>query len=238
VLPTSNIQVGWPYPNIATAYYLRSADMNAAGTAVDPSTIMCDGGKPAVSGGPNILQGGETIPCSDYTDQGILLGPSYSNYTFSISPTLTLFNDLQIYALAQGQYGRWIDNVDSNYACRYYRSCLKGVTRDDPMFLAGASNFIDDRYNGRFPADFWRLRQLGVRYNLPASLVDKVGASRASISAAGNNLFLLWQKTKTDKAGQSIFDPEEAVNRSDPSSSALWEMPGIANFDVTMRVTF
>jgi len=238
ILPTGNFQIGWPFPNVATEYYIVDAQLNDAGTAVDPATIMCDLGKPAVSGGPNIMRGGDTGHCSEYNEEGLLLGPAYPNYSVSISPTLTLFQDLQVFALAEGRYGRWSASIDANYACRYYRNCLKGIQRDDPFFLAGTSNYIDDRYNGRYLADFWRMRQIGMRYNMPQNLVNRLGADRASISLSGNNLFTIWQRTETDLAGNPIYDPEYAINGNDPSATALWEMPSIASFDATLRVTF
>jgi TonB-linked SusC/RagA family outer membrane protein len=240
ILPTGNYQIGWPFPNVASNYVLRSAALNAAGTNVDLATVMCDGGVPAVEGGPNIMLGGATIPCSAYQDDGLLLGPSYPNYTFRVSPTLTLFQDLQIFALAEGQYGRWIASVDAQYACGIYRNCLANVVRNDPLFLAGnlSGAFGDDRYQGRFPADFWKLRQVGMRYSLPRDLVARLGADRASFSVSANNLWMIWQKVKTDLAGNPIYDPEYAINGTTPQATALWEMPGIASINATLRVTF
>ncbi|MDX1566528.1 MAG: SusC/RagA family TonB-linked outer membrane protein [Longimicrobiales bacterium] len=232
VVGSGNFQLGWPFPNVATEYYLRSAELG------NISNAMCDGGRPAADGGPNIMQGGETIACSDYNGPGILLGPSYPNYSFSIGPTLTLYQDLQIFALAEGRYGAWRASIDAQFACGVYRNCLQAQTRDDPLFIAGTTLYDDDRYQGRFPADFWRMRQIGLRYTIPESLLSGLGADRASISVAGNNLFTLWQKTETDLAGQSIYDPEYAVNGNDPSATALWEIPGMASVDATLRVTF
>jgi hypothetical protein len=215
-------------------------ELNTAGTAANTATALCDGGQPAVAGGPNIMQGGADVLCSDYQDAGLLLGPSYPNYTFHISPTLTLFQDLQIFALAEGQYGRWIASVDAQYACGIYRNCRAGVVRSDPYFLAGnlSGPYGDDRYQGRFPADFWKLRQVGLRYSLPADLVGRMGADRASFSVSANNLLRFWQKTKYDLAGNPIYDPEYTVNGSTPQQTALWEMSGIASISATFRVTF
>ncbi len=240
ILPTGNFQIGWPFPNISTDYIIRSAEMNAAGTNVDLATVMCDAGRPAREGGPNILQGGATVQCGQYQDAGLLLGPSYANYSFHVSPTLTLFRDLQVFALAEGQYGRWIASVDAQYACGIYNNCLKGVERTDPIWLAGRlfGTYGDDRYQGRFPADFWKLRQVGMRYSLPSDLVGRLGADRASISISGNNLWMIWQKTKTDLAGNPIYDPEYSVNSDNPAQTALWEMPGISSLNATLRVTF
>ncbi len=242
ILPGGNFQLGWPFPNIATDYYLLEASMNAAGTNYDGASLICDGGQPAPGypDGPNIMMGGDPIPCKDYNEDGMLLGPSYPKYSFHIAPTLTVFQDLQIFALADGQYGRWIASVDANYACRYYRSCRNSVTRNDPFFLAATSGAgaLDDRYNGRFQADFWKLRQIGARYTLPAGLVGAMGAERASFSVAANNLLMIWQKNKRDLSGNKLYDPEYARNSSTPSQTGLWELPSMASLSATLRVTF
>jgi hypothetical protein len=240
ILPTGNFQIGWPFPNIATDYLLRSAQMNSAGTSLDRSTAMCDGGVPAVAGGPNIMSGGQTIPCSDFTEDGLLLGPAYPNYSFHVAPTVTLFQNLQIFALAEGQYGRWIGSTDAQYACGIYRNCLAAVARTDPLFLAGnlAGPYGDDRYQGRYLADFWKLRQLGMRYSLPRDVAARVGADRVSLSVSANNLFMIWQKNDTDLAGNPIYDPEYTVPGNDPQQLALWELPGLPNISATLRVTF
>jgi hypothetical protein len=256
VPPTGNYQLGFPYPTIVTDYWLTSVQQGAGGDGTyDRTTAMCmagtNHGLVDANGdpGPNIFQGGGDILCSDYNDQGILLGTAYPKYSFSVGPTVTLFQDLQVFALAEGQYGRWIASTDANYACRYYRNCLQSLTRDDPMFLAGTGAYYDDRYNGRFQADFWRLRQLGVRYNLPQNIVSRIGADRASLSVSGSNLFVLWQKTDVDLTGNNIYDPEYTLNNGrtsslnpgntgTPSTTALWEMPGIAALNAQVRISF
>ncbi|MDH3423775.1 MAG: TonB-dependent receptor, partial [Gemmatimonadota bacterium] len=238
ILPSGNFQLGYPTPTIVTDYWIRSAELNAAGTNVNNATVMCDMGVAGFAGGPNIFPGGATGLCSDYTDSGILLGTAYPKYSFAVAPTLTLFNDLQVFAVAEGQYGRWIASTDANFACRFYRSCLNSVTRDNPAFLAGTGSYLDDQYNGRFPADFWRLRQLGARYNLPQDLVGRIGADRASVSVSGSNLFMLWQKVDTDLAGNPIYDPEYADPGNNPSAGALWEMPGMATINAMVRISF
>jgi hypothetical protein len=51
-------------------------------------------------------------------------------------------------------------------------------------------------------------------------------------------MFRLWQKTKTDLAGNPIYDPDYSNNGNNPSQTALWEMPGIATLSAALRVTF
>jgi TonB-linked SusC/RagA family outer membrane protein len=239
ILPTGNFQIGWPFPNVSSDHLLRQVELIQPGQ-INTATAICDGGLPAVSGGPPIMPGGPDVLCSDYNEQGILLGPAYPNYTISVAPTLTLFQDLQLFSVIQGQYGRWVASVDAQFACGTYRSCYAAVVRTDPLFLAGnnAGPIADDRYQGRYPADFWKVRQLGARYNLPENVIGRIGADRGSFSVSVNNMFVLWQKTKTDLSGNPIYDPDYSNHGNDPNATALWEMPGIASITAAVRVTF
>jgi TonB-linked SusC/RagA family outer membrane protein len=241
ILPTGNFQIGWPFPNVASDHILRQVELIQPGQ-INVASAICDGGRPAREGGAPILQGGPDMLCSEFStlSQGLLLGPAYPNYTVNVSPTLTLFQDLQFFSVIQGQYGRWIASVDAQFACGTYRSCYEAVVRTDPLFLAGnnAGPIADDRYQGRFPADFWKVRQLGARYNLPESILARIGADRAAFSVSVNNMWVLWQKTKTDLSGNNIYDPDYSNNGNDPNATALWEMPGIASITAGLRVTF
>jgi TonB-linked SusC/RagA family outer membrane protein len=248
ILPTGNFQIGWPFPNVSSDHILRYGELNTDVNgnpipgSLNVSSLICDGGLPARPGGAPILQGGADVPCAGFSSltQGLLLGPAYPNYTVSVAPTVTLFRDIQLYSVIQGQYGRWVASVDAQFACGTYRSCYSAVVRTDPLFLAGnnAGPVADDRYQGRYPADFWKVRQLGIRYSLPETILGRIGADRASFSVSANNMWVLWQKTKTDLGGQSIYDPDYSNNGNDPNAVALWEMPGIASITAALRVTF
>ena len=166
-------------------------------------------------------------PCSDYTDDGLLMGPTYPNYSFSISPTITLYNDLQIFALAEGQYGRWIASTDANYACRYYRNCLAGVER-----TIRSSSRVPPTSSTTATTAASRVISGGCARSAPGTTAPGPGAGsvrtarrfRCRRPTSGRS----WQKTETDAAGNNIYDPEYSINGSNPQATALWEMPGIA----------
>ncbi|MQA91332.1 MAG: SusC/RagA family TonB-linked outer membrane protein [Gemmatimonas sp.] len=228
VLESDNFQLGFPYPNV-TGTYLDSAAVLNTGVY---GNAWCDRGTP--EGRP----GGESVPCSDLQgfETSLLYGPAYPTYNFAIAPTLTLFNDLQLFALADGEYGRWVADVNTQYA-GVYRNTRAAQLRTDPLYLAG--NAVgDERYLGRVPADHWKLREVGARYNLPQSLVQRMGADRASISFSGRDLLMLWQKSKTDLGGQKILDVETAGPTTASANTALWTMPSLASVSATLRVSF
>lgn len=54
------------------------------------------------------------------------------------------------------------------------------------------------------PADFWKLREVTLTYQVPESLVSRIGASGATLSLAGRNLWR-WMKSPT-------LEPEGNLN--------------------------
>src|SRR5690606_38130359 len=107
--PTFDIREGFPYP-VYTTSILRSARFDEDGQIVDQ---MCDGG----TGHLGLERGGPTVPCSETIDKRLLLGTQYPQYTLAVTPTLTLFDNLQIFGLIDAEFGRW--GADYGAYCRH-----------------------------------------------------------------------------------------------------------------------
>ena len=102
------------------------------------------------------------------------------------------------------------DGVD--YGNGYYRNYYRGVTE----------NFVED-------ADWWRLRNVSLSYQLPKEWLGKV-AQDASIGISGYNLWL-----KTDYSG---FDPEGiASGNSNADGFGGFNWPGSKNITFKLSVT-
>ena len=69
-------------------------------------------------------------------------------------------------------------------------------------------------------ADFWKLREISLTYNLPAKWFDngKIGLKGASISAQGRNLLILLPKTNV------YTDPEYSTTGSDSNAIGLTDL--------------
>ncbi len=254
--PGNHAQVGHPYPNERDRI-LRSVEGGLDPITQEPIGTLCDPGiaregtNPATGEAwPSNLQGGVPVDCSTIRSAQLLIGPAFATYTFSVAPTLSLLgNDLQIFAMAEGQYGKTGDEGDVEWGIDYNNS-LQSQLRTDPLFVASESAFIgDDTHHAHFDASFWKLREIGARYQLPQSLTSTLGVDRASFSISGRNLFILWQKTKRlgvfgDDEGLVIPDPEHSGTQDDSGSNAgggnntLWGLPSIASVNATLRVTF
>jgi TonB-linked SusC/RagA family outer membrane protein len=242
----NNIKVGYPYPNYTHRYWIESAEWNAAGLKTNAYNqrliAMCDSGV-RVAGAPDspasaklqygLLRGGTPVDCEKKDTERVLTGRAFFTYRFGISPRLTLFdNALQLHVLADGAYGK--ANQDTKDAGFRYDNQRISRTEDDPVWVAG------DRYGtsqvwGFYDASFWKLREVGLRYQLPQSVTDLVGANRASISFSGRELGELW-RAQSHNWGAVMTDGE----LSDPSQggSNYRVMPPLTSLNVELRVTF
>jgi len=127
----------------------------------------------------------------------------------------------------------WHDRYNSSYDKR---------CQCDPAFVVG------DRYRtyftqGYFPGDFWKLREVGLRYNPPEAFAQMIGADRASLSFSAREVAILWQKQKTlgiDGGGITgnprphALDPE--IGRNGGSGHRV--TPPLTTMHVTLNVTF
>ncbi|CAH1001457.1 TonB-dependent receptor P26 [Neolewinella maritima] len=104
------------------------------------------------------------------------------------------------------------DGVD--YGAGYYRNRYRGSTE----------NFVED-------ADWFRLRNLSLRYQLPTTLLETVFVQSASIALTGNNLWL-----STPYSG---FDPEgNRGNGNGDDGFGGFTYPSVRSFFVTLNVGF
>ncbi|MGH7664285.1 MAG: SusC/RagA family TonB-linked outer membrane protein, partial [Gemmatimonadaceae bacterium] len=189
-------QVGFP----VAAWFQRkvvSAELDANGRAFN---LMCDGGRPTSAGGPALLLGGDPVPCAGAPR--LYLGRVSPKYEGSYSATITLFDRLRLYALADFKYGhKYFDN-NLRARCQILLNCLENMypERYDPARIAemqSSGQFVSFVIND---AGFTKLREVSASYSLPQSWAGWIGASQASVNVAGRNLH-----TWTDWTG---LDPE------------------------------
>jgi hypothetical protein len=110
------------------------------------------------------------------------------------------------------------------------------VSREEnnPVWIAG------DRYRtsqvwGYFDADFWKLREVGARYNLPEFVNALIGAERASLSLSARNIAILW-RAQDENWGLKLQDPEFGPGTD--TGTAWFIEPPLSSVHATLRVTF
>ncbi len=249
---SNNIRIGWPYPNQTDDRYVLDAQYDPNGPHRDEwgRTISanCDSGV-VIGGGDQsdktgqygVVLGGPPAPCASVPYR-ILAGPNFPTYTWSVSPQITLLNNMfQVHALFDGAYGIMKDDDTQSWNDRY-NSSYDARCQCDPAFAVG------DRYRsyftqGYFDGDFWKLREVGVRYNPPESLAQMVGAERASLSFSAREVATLWVKQDylgIDRGGNTgnprphPLDPE--IGRNDGSGHRV--TPPLTTVHMTLNVTF
>jgi hypothetical protein len=177
--------------------------------------------------------------CGAIPNLNLFAGRGFATYTWSVGPRVGLFqNQLQLFALAEGQYGRLGDDSGHLWGHNYNNSAISRV-EDDAMWVA------QDRASGTgcnfdkcmFDASFWKLRELGFRYNLPESLVSRTGASRASLAFSARNLWTIWVAQKYIN-GQRITDPEYGDPTSLTGGGNFYTQPPLTSLSLTLRATF
>ncbi len=243
--PTTTIREGWPFPAHTGRYIVKSAEFDANGRFVQGPNdgAMCDGGTPRYDpNGPDgqaQFQGGELVPCASIAGaQRILFGRGFYTHKFGIAPTVSLFNNaLQIFALAEGHYGRLGQDNVLEWG-HIYNNTRHSQLENDPVWVASdRQNYQDDHSKEYFDGDFWRVREVGLRYSLPESLVQRSGADRASIALSARNAIDLWVAQR-EVWGGAVGDPEIGSSDSLTGGGNFRSMPPLANVSMTLRVAF
>jgi hypothetical protein len=243
---SSELRIGLPFPNVSRAWGVEDARYDPAGRYVDlwgkRLSASCDVGVSlAPEGAPNPAQygrvaGGDLVSCAQRANYRLYVGPRFPNYTFRVNPVISLFNNaIRIQALAEGQHG--FMQVDGNATWMHrYGTSYSSRTHEDVIATAGHL-LQDDQWESNFDAAFWKLREIGIHYNLSQSLASRVGADRASLSVTGRGLFTLWQAQK-EIDGVRIQDPERTSTADQYGASNIWLSPPMSSVTAMMRVSF
>ncbi|MEL6924214.1 MAG: TonB-dependent receptor, partial [Bacteroidota bacterium] len=96
----------------------------------------------------------------------------------------------------------------------YYQRIAFGISEE----------FIDD-------ADFAKLREVILSYNIPRDLTSKIGVQGASLSFAARNLAVLWRKTDN-------IDPESTYTSGNGQGLEMFGVPVARSYGLNLNVKF
>lgn len=254
--PGSNdIRIGWPYPvRTESEYWVMEAEYDPEGPITDAwgqrIRAYCDSGV-VLGGGDDprgkygVVRGGELVPCEEVGDYPISAGPAFFTHRYSVIPTIALFNNaLQIHALFDGAYGKTGLDGTQEWGHRYNNS-YDSRCECDPRWVAG------DRLGsvvtwGYFDADFWKLREVGLRYNIPDEMAGWFGADGASLTFSAREVAILWQAqdyiglepgADTGNPQLNVLDPE--IGRATSGNVAEHRLnPPNTSLNITLDFTF
>jgi len=190
------------------------------------------------------LPGGPEVLCGTVPNRNIMHARAFFTNTFSIAPRLSLLdNQLQLFALAEGMHGKTHTENGMQWG-HVYNNSKNSRLENDPIWTYSdkvnpGGSFT--RTKTFFDASFWKLRELGMRYNIPSEWIAATGASRASLAVSARNLFTLWRAQEW-VYGAHVSDPEYGRVAGgaglEGGRSNYWETPPLASLNATLRVTF
>ncbi|MQA91363.1 MAG: SusC/RagA family TonB-linked outer membrane protein [Gemmatimonas sp.] len=239
---TTEIRLGYPYPSVITPHKIVSAELDEH---LQPMNVMCDAGvrtgpEDAIDQHRGFKAGGAVVPCDEVRNQTQWVGPAFHPYTVTVSPTVSMFeNALQVFVMVDGKFGGWTHEGNNSFNGLTAGS-RKHWLQDDSVWRAGmlqVGTFRDVTVDEFWRADFLKLREIGLQYQLPAALVARAGANRASLSLSGRDLLYLWRKNEFDPGGIAITDPERGMNTHTSTLDYYTGLP-YASASATLRVSF
>jgi TonB-dependent SusC/RagA subfamily outer membrane receptor len=166
-------------------------------------------------------------PVLDTTD--VYMGPSAPTRELSSAVGVLLFGGLRLYGLADYKSGHYQFNATD------WRRDRDGVSWDTVNPAADADQVLARRFASHTflhvqPADFVKLRDLSLSYDLPPHVLHGI-ARRATLTIAGHNL-KIW--TRYGGADPELnYSGANTFNRDDQ-----WTVPQIRRYSAAIALTF
>jgi TonB-linked SusC/RagA family outer membrane protein len=197
------------------------------------TNAMCEGGTDLGDGN------GTTVPCA--TAPRLYAGRPTPSWNGSFSATVRIGSRARVHALADyvGGHHAVVGDVGAQHT--FFRNSRSSIAGDDPILQAWRLDANGTGATGLMEGGFARLRTVSLTYDLPAMLL--MGASRGSVTVAGENLAFLWRAQEASYGAEWI-DPELLPNRSgDFNVTGLYtytqeSWPQLARLRTTVRFTF
>lgn len=165
----------------------------------------------------------------EVADEEVFIGPPAPTREASLTNTFTLFRNFQVYSFLDYKGGHYLYNMTQQTRDNDANSWEVNNPDADPEDVLIRGYYSDVPYIEK--ADFVKLREVAVTYNVPSSLSRRFGTDGLSFTLAGRNL-----KTWTDYSG---VDPE--VNIQGPANFTRGEymsVPPLRHFVATVNVRF
>lgn len=219
-----------------------SADIEGSGASARAVNAMCEGGS-IIPGTSNFSRGGGSpVPCDEAP--AIFRGTPVPSLNASGSATLRLFDRLRIFSQLDYRGGTTMINGDIAGSHLFFRNSRAINVREDPRLLAlEAMGQEGINQSGLMDADYLKLRTLSASYNFPADISQMIGADRASLTLAGQNLWTIWQATE-EIFGRPMRKPDvrtTASSASDPGGLTAYTQgrwPSLHRFTARLDLSF
>lgn len=167
------------------------------------------------------------------------VGPSLPTREIGITNTFTLFDDFRIFSNFDYKGGHYQWCAICSIRSRFDRNTLLvNDPNSDPTEVLVARSLQTRKWIKE--ADFIKLREISLSYQLPSALLSNMRVDRANLTVSARNLWM-WTKYEFDQEGLGSADPE--VNFSSTSGRQFFRtdyasIPMLRSFAVSMRVSF
>jgi hypothetical protein len=180
------------------------------------------------------------------------IGPAFPTRTFNASSSFGIGRNLTAAFLMDHKGGHFIESATSRWMSDAIIQAGEPLHNpDDPNdpFTPGKpvaswcqaptdvitqlmceQSWAEIRGNHVHPADNWRLREVSLAYRLPATLANRFGASRATLSVAGRNL---WRSQK-----YIGLETEASYTSRQLSNQSYFDTPLPREFVAQLNVSF
>lgn len=160
----------------------------------------------------------------------VYMGPSVPTRELGFSTTLRFFEQLRLYALLDHKSGHYQFNVKD------WRRDRAGLTWETVDPAANPDDVLERRMASQTylhiqPADFTKLREISLSYDVPAALVGRF-AERATLTASGRNL-RIWTKYGGADPEINFNGGSSTFNRNDS-----WTVPMTRRYSLSLAVNF
>ncbi|MEL7832670.1 SusC/RagA family TonB-linked outer membrane protein [Fodinibius sp. Rm-B-1B1-1] len=191
-------------------------------------------------------------------EEQTILGKGTPDWTLGWNNTIS-YKNISLSALIDVNWGRQLYTGTNSYAygAGLHENTLEGRSECDeagapysPCFVADGVDIdggpnetavlpsayyteIGNNITEEFvhDANFIKLRQLQISYQLPQSLIAQIPVRSASISATGRNLFYIYDSVPN-------VDPESSINRNNAQGLELAGVPGARSYGFSINLGF
>ena len=164
------------------------------------------------------------------------IGPGQPENQLTISSNFQIFENINVYGLLDYRGNYIAYNNTERFRCRF-RLCQALIDPGTPIdeqarAVASLLHPSQTVWGYMERGDFWKLREVSVRYTLPELITGRIGASRGTLTVSGRNLGV-W----TDYTG---MDPEINWNGSGDNFgiSEFLTQPPVRYYTARLNLTF
>ena len=164
------------------------------------------------------------------------IGPGQPENQLTITSSIRILGDIHLYGLLDYRGNYIAYNNTERFRCRF-RLCQALIDPETPLgeqarAVASLLHSSQTVWGYMEQGDFWKLREVSIRYDLPEFITSQLRASRGSITISGRNLGV-W----TDYTG---MDPEINWNGSGDNFgiSEFLTQPPVRYYTARLNFTF